>query len=327
MTTLNTKQLNAIEKSMKGIIAGDEAKTAEITDAFTKFRKALGEGAAVTADDVDNMLADVMIEKTGDTAPAPSGDAPTDPIAPILHALYNAVAPIAKKAGSTEAEIQEMFQKAYAATLGELDSAINEAVEATAVELGQAGAVEFGKKSHKNHKNEDGAEDPDCDGGDDTEEDEDMSKILKKYGVPDVIAKRMESLQTEVAVLTHDKNMAIFNKRAAEVGAPEMASDLLKLHETDPELCLRVEKRLAAQSALLRKSAGWSSEIGSGRDVTAEGVDGPLSQLNGLAKEMVSKGLKGANGKTLSFAKAFSIACDQNPDVYAEYQRQSAKAR
>jgi hypothetical protein len=276
MASLTSKQLTAIEKSMAAII-DDPAKADEIKKTFSEFRKALGDGETVTGDDVDAAL-EVLLEKS--SGDADGGEMPDDPFAPIFDGLFKQFAPIAKKAGLSEAKLQDMVRKAYDKSLGELDNVISATTEAVAIELGAGDRVNFGKAKGK--RNEDPAEDPDGDGGDDTREDEDMEKILKRVGVPAALAKRIGGMQAELAVLTHDKAMSLFEKRASNCGEPGMAPDLLAIHEVDPELCARIEKTLKAKNEVLRKSAGWSSEIGHSRDVMAEGVDGPLGQLNGI---------------------------------------------
>ncbi len=313
--SLTTDQLIAIEKAMQGIV-DDPDKAADIKETFGEFRKALGEGTRVTADDID-LAMDVLLEKGADPdAGGGYSDLPEDPMAPIFDGLYRQLAPIAKKGGLSDRTLQELFHKAYGESLGELDAVIAATTEAVAVELGAGDQVDFGKAKGKQAEDKTGHSD---EGGE--EEDEDMEKILKKLGIPTTIAKRIGSLQAEVAALTHDKAIGIFQKRATAAGEPGMASDLLAIHEVDPELCARIEKVLKTKNAVLQKNANWAREIGDGDGAPAEGASGPLNQLEGIAREMIAKGLK-VNGRTASFAKAFSLACEQNPELYTEYDRQ-----
>lgn len=333
--SLDLKQLNAIEKSMLPVVEDDAEKTAEVKAAFAKFRKALKGGDAVSSEDIDSALMEVLVdEPVAKGADSAETQVPDDPMAPIFDTLFREVAPFVK--GLKPGKLQELFHKAYGGALGEVETVINQTVEATATELGAIEkhddyAVGRGKnrippKPGGPGKGMGGGgpyEDNDDDDGDD-EDCDDMEKILKGAGLSR-LAKRFGEMQAELAALTHDKAMGLFQKRAADAGVPGMASDLLAIHEVNPELAVRIEKQFKANHEALRKGRSWSAEIGSGRDTTAEGVAGPLSQLNGLAQEMIQKGLKGANGKTISFAKAFTLACDQNPELFVEYQRQKTR--
>src|ERR1035437_3885672 len=146
MASLTKQQLTAIEKSMVAII-DDPEKSDEIKKTFSEFRKALGEGTAVTADDVDARL-EVLLEPVAKgNEGGGSGDVemPEDPMAPIFDQLYRQLEPMAKKAGGADTTLQGMFQKAYAASRGELDNIIGATTEAVAIELGAGEQVQFGK--------------------------------------------------------------------------------------------------------------------------------------------------------------------------------------
>ena len=302
--TLTTKQLQAIEKSMVALV-DDADKVEKIKETFEEFRKALGDGEAVTSNDVDAAL-EVLLEQP--VAKSAETELPDDPMAPIFDDLYRQMAPIAKKAGVSVQKLQEMFHKAYGQSVEELDGAITATAETVIGELG--GDVAKAKDKKPAEKDDD--DDEDCD---------DMEKILKRVGVPAALAKRIGGMQVELAALTHDKAMGLFEKRAAAVGEPGLAADLLKIHEVDPKLCDRIEQLLKGKNEILRKSKGWSAEIGDGAGAAAEGVAGPLNQLEGHARE-IQKNRKGAGGKTMSFSKAFSMACDENPELYAEYNQE-----
>ena len=312
MASLTTKQLTAIEKSMVAII-DDPDKVGEIKETFDEFRKALKEGTEVTADDVDARL-EVLLEPVAKGADQGGNEMPDDPFAPIFDALYRQLEPVAKKAGVSLQSLQGAFHKAYEASLAEVDAVINATTEATAIELGAGDQVHFGKGRQPATTNDD---DESFD-----EENADMEQVLKSIGVPASLAKRLGSMQVELAALNRDKALSIFEKRAAEAGEPGMAADLLAIHEVDPELCARIEKSLKSKNEVLRKTKGWGSELGNSHQSPAEGAAGPLQQLEGLAKEMIQKGLKGANGRAVSFAKAFNLACEQNPELYDEYNQQ-----
>jgi hypothetical protein len=312
MPSLTKKQLDAIEKSMVAII-DDPAKAEEIKDTFGEFRKALGEGTPVTADDVDASLEVLLqpIDKRNGASGGGTETLPDDPMAPIFDQLFRQIAPLAKKAGVSSQTLQAMFHKAYGDALGEVDNVISTTMEATAVELGAGDRVQFGKTRHQTD---------DTAGSTGTGEGEDdMEKVLKKLGVPAAISKRIGTLQAEVAALTHDKAIGLFEKRAAACGEPGLATDLLAIHEIDPELCARVEKLLKGKNEVLRKNTTWSRELGDDSSTQAEGSTGALSQLQGIAREMIAKGLKSANGRPASFQKAFVTACEQNPELYTEY--------
>lgn len=313
MASLSRKQLTAIEKSMLPIVDGDAEQTAAVKDAFAKFHDALGDGERVTTDDVDEILSEVMmVGKSADVPGEIIEDEPADPVAPIMKALYAEVAPIAKRAGASDQALQAAFEKAYGAVLAQLDGAIEQAVEVTAIELAKAGGGK--KKKSPPMDPEDMA-----DGGADENSEEDMAKLLNKFGAGEEspIMKRLANVERENAALRHDRDMVLFGKRAADVGAPDMAEDLLNLHKFDPDLAKRIEKRMQGQHTLLQKSGAWAEEIGTGQ---TEGD--AYGQLSGFAKALQSDAQKA--GQKLSFAKAFSMACDQHQDVYAEYRRAQA---
>lgn len=309
-SSLTSKQLTAMEKALVATV-DDESKTEAIQGVFAKFKKALGDGDAVTTDDVDEMLTEVMVGKSNED-PGEVVDEPTDPLAPIFKALYDEIAKtgIAKSAKG-QAALQAVFEKAYTAALGQLDGAIEATVEATAAELNKAWP-DKGKGKKKPPADDDG--DEDCE--------DDMQKVLNKFGAgkDSPIIKKMNELTAEVAELRHDKELGLFTKRATEVGAPEMAEDLLALHKFSPDLAKRMEKRLGSQHQLLLKSNTWAAEIG-GEE--GSGGSDAYGQLTGFAQEL-QKSNDPKTGKKMSFSKAFTLACEQHQDVYAQYRRETA---
>lgn len=331
MPGINLKQLRAIEKSLETVFSDDDEQLEAIGKSLDGLKAAIRKGDHVTMDDVSDILGEAVIEKAVDDAahPVSNGDeAPADPLAPHMLDLFGKIfddkGQIRK--GVSAQSAQELFEAAYHKMLGELDGAIEATAEATAIELGQGGRVNFGKHapSRNPKKPSPGSEPGEDDDEDDDEDCDDMNKILKAAGVAPAVINKIAGLQAQVDTLQTERDLEEFGKAAVDVGEPEsFGAELLKLHKIDPKLADSIKKRLGTKNAALKKGGMWAQEIGGEGHANGSALD----QLNAKANEMVEKGAKDAQGRTMSFAKAFTEACNLNPDLYQEYRSEEDQKR
>ncbi len=307
MPGISVKRLDQVQKTLEAVFADEPDTLDTVTKGLEGLRAAIAKGDTVTADDLSDILGEVVVEKAVSTAanPVTLGD---DPLSPIFLDLYKSVfEPDGTiKKGLKAETAQETFQKAYEAALGELDGAIEGAVEATAAEIGKAR-----KKPIDPEDTKDGGVDEDC---------EDMTKLLKSMGVSPAMVGKIAKMQTTIDELQAKDNLQTFTKMAEDAGqGAEFAKTLLALHNADPKLVEPIVKRLKTAAELLKKSDGWSREIGGA--ASPEGGTS-LEQLNAHARDIVSKGEPDAKGKKMTFAKAFTAVCERHPELYTEYQRE-----
>ncbi len=310
MPGISLKRLDQVQKTLEVVFADEPDQLTAVAKGLDGLRVAVAKGDTVTADELSDILGEVVVEKAVSTAAHPAATAGDDPLSPIFVDLYKAVFETdgTIKKGLNPEGAQTAFQKAYETALAQLDGAIEGAVTATVAEIRKA------------DKPKDGKDGKNADGEDDDEDCDDMAKLLKSVvGVSPALVTKIAKMQSTIDELTAAKDLLHFTKMAEEAGqGADFAKTLLALHNADPKLVEPVMKRLKAASALLKQNDAWSKEIGGAG--AAEGSSA-LEQLSAHAREIVQKGEPDAKGKKMTFAKAFTACCERYPELYTEYQR------
>jgi hypothetical protein len=312
---LSLKKLGKIEKSLGELLAANPAALEEVTKQIAGVRAAMEAGETFTKADLNSLLGG-EVEVTELPIETAAEDEQVHPAAPPLMELFKSLfaddGTIRK--GQNMQTAQEAFEKAYQAVArtydAGIDAAVDAAVEATAIELGVISKSGTGKKAPV---------DPE-------EEIEDMEKSLERLlkGTPGGVAllAKMAQLSTTVDTLRAERDTSVFAKQAADIGEPSaFGTELAKLHKLDPELAKTISKKLQVKNTLLAKSQAWGAELGEGGSQGGEGASA-IEQMNQMAKEKVTKG----EGK-LTFAKAFTAVCQEQPDLYQRYQDEQRAAR
>jgi DNA repair exonuclease SbcCD ATPase subunit len=99
----------------------------------------------------------------------------------------------------------------------------------------------------------------------------------------------------------------------AQTIGPILKSAADKLEKSEFEV---LYEALKSASAFIKANSRLTKELGvGGEDLSAD----PAAQLDAIAKSYVQKDAK------LTYAKAYSIACDQNPQIYAQHVRQARR--
>ncbi len=304
---LTAKKLDKIQKTLTDVYGDDPETLAGIVVKLDGVRAAVTSGETVTKSDLQDILGEVeIVAKTTETPAAEDMAHPMQgPTLELFKSIFDESGAIKK--GMTVARGQELFEKFYETIAKEFDAGLEAAVEETALQLGGGSAVDFGKKGKGKPADGDGDED-----------DETMTKFLKSAPGQQILGA-IEKLSKQVETLASERDHAVFAKQAEDIGEGEgFADDLALIHKTNPALADRLKKRLGAKNTLLKQNQLWGAEIGAGG--TADGDSTAEARLNGFAKEKVSKGEKDDNGKKLTFAKAFTQVCQEQPDLYREYQ-------
>lgn len=306
---LTIKKLDKIEKSLAGALDADTF--AEVQKQIAGVREAMNQGEIFTKSDLNEILGgevEVTEMPVGESAPVASED--THPLQPFMIELFKALVDKTGtvRKGVNPTRMQELFEETYQKMAADYDDAIDAAVEATAIELGNGPRLTFGKTKPAAV----------VDNGDGT-----MAGLLKGVKGGDVIMKALTDLTAEVKLLKGERDQAVFTKQATDIGEGKgFASDLQKLHALDPALAASISKRLGAKNTLLQKSQVWGAELGDGSGL-GDGTSA-IEKLNAAAKELVSKSTDGK----MTFQKAFTTVCGSNPDLYNEYQdEQQRRAR
>ena len=133
---------------------------------------------------------------------------------------------------------------------------------------------------------------------------------ISKAGLPESVLKQLteaEDLKKRFDAMEQTALAETFAKRAAPLGVD--GALLLDIHKANPELVARVETVLKAKAEQIRKG-GLFSEIGSSQS-DPNGTDAE-SVLKAKAAEIIAK------NPMISYAKAYGMALDQNPNLYAE---------
>ena len=164
-----------------------------------------------------------------------------------------------------------------------------------------------------------------CDSKKVKKEVEDISKALEQERIEKAaLVARIEELekaaneakQAEITKAYIEK-AAVDLKHVPGVTAqtigPILKSAADKLEKSEFET---LYEALKAASAFIKTNSRLTKELGvGGEDLSAD----PASQLDAIAKSYVQKDAK------LTYAKAYSLACDQNPQIYAQHVRQARR--
>lgn len=98
---------------------------------------------------------------------------------------------------------------------------------------------------------------------------------------------------------------------SAQIIGPILKSAADKLEKSEFET---LYEALKAASAFIKANSRLTKELGvGGEDLSAD----PAAQLDAIAKSYVQKDTK------LTYAKAYSLACDNNPQLYAQHVREA----
>ena len=98
---------------------------------------------------------------------------------------------------------------------------------------------------------------------------------------------------------------------SAAVFGPVLRQAAKKLEKSEFDA---IYNALKASNEFIAKNNQLSKELGvGGEDLSAD----PASQLDSIAKSIVQK------DSSLTFAKAYQLACERNPQIYAEHVRQA----
>ena len=175
-----------------------------------------------------------------------------------------------------------------------------------------------------------------CKGCDEKKVKKDAEDLITKQ-IED-IQKALEAERVEKAALTAkvaELEKAAFDAKQAEItkafvekaavelrGVPGMTAQTFgpvlkaaadKLEKTEFDT---IYEALKASAAFIKANSRLTKELGvGGEDVSAD----PAAQLDALAKSIIMKDI------TITYAKAYSIACDQNPQIYAQHVRQARR--
>ena len=99
----------------------------------------------------------------------------------------------------------------------------------------------------------------------------------------------------------------------AQTIGPILKSAADKLEKSEFET---LYEALKSASAFIKANSRLTKELGvGGEDLSAD----PAAQLDALAKSIVQKDTK------ITYAKAYSIACEQNPQIYAQHVRNARR--
>jgi hypothetical protein len=122
-----------------------------------------------------------------------------------------------------------------------------------------------------------------------------------------------ESKQTEITKAYITKVATELHEipgTTAQVFGPILKSAADKLEKAEFDV---IYEALKSASAFIKANSRLTKELGvGGEDLSAD----PAAQLDAIAKTYVQKDTK------LTYAKAYSIACDNNPQIYAQHVRQ-----
>lgn len=311
--SLTPKKLGKIEKALAGVYADNPAEFAEIQKKLAGVRAAMDQGEHFSKSDLQDILGgDVEVTPLN---PIEKGEGADDdhPLAPIFLDFYKTLVDdkgVIRK-GQDPAAMQEAFEKAYQAAADIFDTGLNAAVEAAAIEFTSAGvSLAKHKKNGKPVTGED-------------VEDEDMEKMLKGTVAGRAILKQLKDLGDTVQSLQAERDLSVFTKQASDIGeGAAFAPELAKLHKLDPKLAASIAKRLQTKNELISKSRAWGEELGDGGLTNGGDGAGAIEKMNTLAREKVTK----SEGK-MTFAKAFTQVCAEQPELYSQYQKEQREMR
>lgn len=142
-------------------------------------------------------------------------------------------------------------------------------------------------------------------------------ELCKRADIPEDIRKQLaehEDLKKRVAAMEADREFASFQKRAADLGLPgEAAKHLQVIAKASPEAAAFVEKLAGAVKAV-EKASPLFKELG-----TDNGADATSAQA-----QLTAKAHEIAKRDNVTFAKAYTTACTEHPDLYRQQRAESA---
>jgi predicted nucleic acid-binding protein len=152
---------------------------------------------------------------------------------------------------------------------------------------------------------------------------EDISKALEQERIEKaaIIAELAELRKAAEIAKQVEITKAFIHKAATELKdvptmVPETFGPVLKAaaDKLDKAEFDAIYSMLVAASNFINKNATLTKELGvGGQDLSAD----PAAQLDSIAKSYVVKDTQ------LTYAKAYSMACDQNPHIYAQHVKQA----
>jgi DNA repair exonuclease SbcCD ATPase subunit len=164
-----------------------------------------------------------------------------------------------------------------------------------------------------------------CDSKKVKKEVEDISKALEQERIEKAaLVARVEELEKAANEAKQAEiTKAYIEKAAVDLkhvpgASPQIIGPILKaaadkLEKAEFDV---IYEALKASSAFIKANSRLTRELGvGGEDTSAD----PAAQLDALAKSIVQKDTK------ITYAKAYSIACDQNPQLYAQHVRQARR--
>ena len=152
---------------------------------------------------------------------------------------------------------------------------------------------------------------------------EDVTKALEQERVEKaaILAELAELRKAAEFTKQVEITKAFIHKAATELKdvptmVPETFGPVLKAaaDKLDKAEFDAIYSMLVAASTFINKNAALTKELGvGGQDLSAD----PAAQLDSIAKSYVVK------DTTLTYAKAYSMACDANPHIYAQHVKQA----
>lgn len=317
-------------------MAGTDAKALAAVEA--QFGELAKSAAPIEAEEVTegNPFADLIDKSEG-------GDIEQSPVADVLREMYEAVETVSKaKGGDKSAGYTEIFEKGFAA-IAEIEAEQMQLAEVAGISKargkkvvapaeggdapgagGQGGhAFHFNFGKAKKAEPEDENAEDDCEGMDEVEKRIAKSMTGPAGAVVRAMIRKNHELESAVAKIETRERKAQFGKMATDAGeGAEFAAVLEKIAAVDPKSAETIAKMAGDKNKLIRKG-GLFGEIGGGSPGGAAGSDA-YTQLSAKATEI----MKSDTTKKTSFAKAFTQACEQEPELYREHNNeQRARAR
>lgn len=339
MPGLTVESLDSAQSALNAALRSDPVQLDRLTRGIDGLREAIAKGYDASPGDLSDVLGEAVI-KDGETydaelsdvlgevviqksSSAPASPETAEPFAlfekadamsddyyrPILRDLFERTYTPDGTLRKSADEGKVDFQKAYEDLLVGGEGMAEGIVNATIEEIAKSNPALM-QGLDRNYDE------------DERDEDEgDMEKFLK--GADPSVVAYFTKMQSTIDGLKAERDLERFVKTAEDIGeGAAFGKTLMAVHSSNPEHYEEITKRLRSKNEMLRKSdlGGWGREVGGGGATNGE-ASSAVAQLNARATEMVSKGLTGPKGRPLTFAQAFTKACEDYPDLYREYHR------
>ena len=164
-----------------------------------------------------------------------------------------------------------------------------------------------------------------CDAKKVKKEVEDISKALEQERIEKAaLVARVEELEkaaneakqaeiTKAYIEKAAKELPHIPGTTAQTFGPILKSAADKLEKAEFEA---IYEALKSANAFIKANSRLTKELGvGGEDLSAD----PAAQLDALAKSLVQKDTK------ITYAKAYALACEQNPQIYAQHVRNARR--